>query len=314
MSVGIRHSQDYIYAYKEESAYAAGNGTTVHEMDCFAAGEVANLSSMPFPNGTQTFPMLEYEWEKIRGASQGADTSIQWIKGIAYGDFTITHYVQDLGSNTYWLDKALQTLTAGSTPTSWVFHLETGENQSDIFGCVIKEYTLEVPEGNDWPKETINFMYYNVKDTDGGATVVTNLASSKPFLTGLPKIKKDMQLSLDGDSVSDYLKAFTLKVTIEYEDDRPAGRYERFDPYVKQRDVELTNVLLKADPSAQVRIPSSTAASLISIILSINAGTNTWTMTNFRCRKSNANEIPEFGLKDYMLEFENRGTCTYTKA
>lgn len=316
MSINIKHSSNYIYALKEETAYASGKGSTLHAEEVLAAGDgsLVGLFSMPLPKDAQTVPILDYEKEKIRSASLGADTVILFTKGYKYGDLSLTHYLQTLGSEVYWLDKALGSVTAGSIPTSWCLHLEDGTFYQDVMGMVIKEYTLDMSSADEFPTEAISFLYYSIKDSlTGSATAVTNLASSKPFITTAPKIPKEIQLSIDGDDVTDYLTKLSLKVTYEYEDTKVAGRYGRFDPYLKSRDVELS-ITLKADPSGQVRVPSSATSNLITVVLSINGGTNTYTMTNFQTMESNAGDVPEFGLKDFELMLTNGGSSTYTKA
>jgi hypothetical protein len=309
--MSVYHSKDYIYAVLEEDAYASGKGSTLHDQTALEAGDVAELVTMPLPSDGPNIPLLEYEWEKLKAPSLGADTVVQAIKGIKYNDFVIPQYVQVLADGTYWIDKAFEAITGGIVQTSYTFHFESGENQSDIFGAVIKEYSLTIEDG--FLTESITFLYYSIKDTAGGATTVTNLRTSKPFITTAPSIMKDFHLTLDGDDVSEYIVSGSVKITFDLDDRQPAGRYYRFDPVVSARDVLITCKLRGIDPSAQIRIPSSTAANLISIILSVNGNSNYWTLTNFRCSKSNANDMPKEGIKEYDLEFENRGACTYTK-
>lgn len=305
-------SEGYLYAFKAETAYASGKGSNAGDCTPFAAGDKASLTSMPFPQGEQEFPQQNYERVFQDGASIGPDTTIQFVKGIKYGDLTIKQFVQDMnGSNDYWLDDAFQALTMGSAPSSWVFHLETDDSSRyDVVGCVISEYTLELTEGGDFLKETIKFMYYDIMT----GNAVTDFVTTTPFITTrVPKTHADFKLSIDGDAIESYLKSCTLTIKFTLEDMKVAGRFQRIYPYCKKRECTL-KANFYSDQAAQGRLPGSQSANEVPVVVSINGGTNTWTISKMRTDDSNANKVPEMGIKPWDIEMKNSGACTYTKA
>ncbi|MHA1748388.1 MAG: hypothetical protein ACTSYF_07050 [Promethearchaeota archaeon] len=299
----VKHSKDYLYAYKVENAsyYAEGNaGGAVHACTPFGAGDVASLTATNLPKDGAMVPVKIYKRELIEAASFGADRRLAWIKGQEYKDFVLPQYLQ----SEVWMDDAFGSKTGGSIPTSYVFHEELPHDQFDVCGAVIKEYNINIPESDDFPTEKVTFTYWDVVDS----VAVTNFATSKPFITTQPKIKKDFVLYLDSDEITDLI-TMDLTVTLEPMEDPIAGKIQKIDPYLNKRRFKLTADFY-TDSAAQLHIPSTETPSLITIKL--NIGDHYVQVTNTLCTLTNEGELPSFGLKKYHVEIEGAGDCAYS--
>lgn len=303
--MSINHSRSWQYAFVAETLYADGKSDPSVKYDCtpFIATDKALFSSMPFPNGAQATPVPDYTRQFVQGASLGADTVLQWIESLKYHEFTIKQYVQDAT----WLTEAFATKTGGTVPNSFVFHIESAIDQFDICGCVLTKYVLEIPDSG-FPTETLTFLYYKVVETDVVAITDFSTTTDCKFLVTAPKVKKDMSIEIDGDTIAT-LENATMTITIDVLDGLPAGKYYRQDPAVISRSFEL-DASFPLDAAAQAHLPSSALASLVTI--KVDQGADICQVTECRCDESNEGEVPEFGIKTWDIKMRNGGTCLYT--
>ena len=232
------HTKDLRIGYKVEPEFAAGNGTTKYECDPFSAGEVTSLTAMNFIQGDSNAPVIQYEKEAIKAPGLGALEVVVFNKGYNYKGFKLICFVQ---SAVWQVEAARGTggeLMAKSATAgySYAFHFEIpgldgAMDYFDAMGCVLEEYEYDTNSG-DWPKEILTFRCYDIIDS----VAVTNMLD---FLQIQPYIHKDAGLSIDGDTISDFSK-LNLKITNKFmSDDSPAGKYQRFDPYLVEKTIVI---------------------------------------------------------------------------
>jgi len=225
--------KDYKIAYDIEANYAGGNAGIEYAQTPFGAGDVALLTAGSYPVDSIKVGKYVYEREQMNGIGVAAETKVNFTKGVEYGEFTITQYVQ----NAIWITAAIANETAGTIGTSYVFHVEKMGKLGvlayfDICGCNMKEYKLDVTN-KEYPKETITFMYYSIVES----VAVTNLPS---VLSTQPKIPKDFSVNID--AAGPYTDAKTIGITITNEllDEPAMGAYTRVKSVLISRDAEIT--------------------------------------------------------------------------
>jgi hypothetical protein len=251
--------------------------------------------------------MKLYEREQVRGASCGADKVSYWTKGQKYPDFTTKTYVQ----SDVFMDSAFNaSLAAGSiNPISFTWHFEGDGDQFDIMGAVVQEWTLDCPEGVDWPTEEIKWFYYDVIDGFAVTNFLTTVGAM--FLASpVPYIKKDISVSFGGTTMNE-VTSINAKVKIEYKDQPVAGRLQHFDPYVLSRDfiLEVTgyvdNTTSKLLPTALT--PTTNKTTIITI------GAKTLTVTNTVMDATNLGEVPgKDDFKKWKFSIKMGGDCAFS--
>lgn len=301
--------KDYQWAYREESShYAQGDDEgdpAVHSCTAFSAGDVARLKSAPFPMDGNVFPMKLYDREKVRGSSYGADKVNYWNKGQKYTEFTTKTYIQ---SNVF-MNVAFGTVTQGTIPSSFVWHFEGDGDHFDVCGAVIQEYTIDLPEGIDFPSEEIKWFYYDVVDSNAVTNFFTTTGAM--FLTSpVPKIKKDISISIGGVTLNEITSA-KATVKFEFKDQPIASRLQHFDPYVLSRDFTL-EVTAYVDNASLKLIPTTASpAANKTVIITIDS----WTLnvTNCEVDATNLGEVPgKDDFKKWKFTVTNAGDSAYS--
>jgi len=278
-------------AYKAESAYASGNGSTIHAMTAFGAGDVASLTVMNDPAEDVKGGFPKVDRFSFHPVGKGTNYKVVWIKGIKYDTFEYTHYIQ----NSTWMSAAIQG-SNGSIPTSYAFHFETmgvagAADAFDVFGCVLVEYKLILNTKEDYPTEKLTFIYYGMKDS----VAVTSLDTVD--LTQ-PSVHNDCTLSLDGHSMEGLATSTTLTIKnnlLGESEPNVAASYYRIDPYMNDRDIDLEVDFITDSASilGDTLFNNGTATALRNLTGIISNGKAALTLTNLYSDEDNVGEIPK---------------------
>jgi len=225
----VLHTSTTKVGWSTETNYAGGVAGVKYA--CTQIANDASLTALNLQKEDLNLGFAEVERVQIKPATAAPDTKFILNKGYRYKEFTISQYVQ----NETWAAQAGATITPGTLPTSYCFHCELlGVNgvidYFDIFGCVLINYELDQSE-SDFPTEKLTFSYYDVKDGVAHSTLAGWLATA-------PSTHKDIGLSIDAEAVLSVLKS-NLKITINTLDKMVATKYQRFDPHIMSRDVDL---------------------------------------------------------------------------
>ena len=185
----VLHTKDIKIGYVAEGHYAGGVAGAEFAETAIAVGQ--ELTMMNYPESDNSLGKYEYERELMKSVGVAAGTKTTFTKGIKYGEFTYTQYVQ----NETWLNMAIEEEIGGDAPKSYVFRVEAAGKLGvmdyfDIFGCQLQNYKLSVDAASGYPIETLTFLYYSIGD---GLAALTTLAGP---LTTQPKIAKDFSLEI----------------------------------------------------------------------------------------------------------------------
>lgn len=259
-------TQNVKWGYYIESAYAAGSGTTEFEQ-----ADLTSASGMDYPSDSFTLPLTQYEREDKEPAS-GFDAKKRtiYVKGYKYADSSFPMYIQ---TNT-WLDIAIN-------DKSFSLYYNTPKlGTRTAFGCKIKTYTLEA-NGSDFPKQTIELVYYNVKSQSALASEPT------PDITH-PLTHKDITITVDGNAYKP--KSLTFKIEKNVIEDFVSGQYERYKPEVID---EAVSVELETFDDASSLLDDLDSTTITDHTIVIGVGTlATITLNGMNVLEVNTNEVP----------------------
>lgn len=295
------------YLTTPEAAYAAGKGAaTKYLATAVEAGDVATLTVANMIKADVTLGVPTTEREVKQAVSQTADGKFVISKGYNYKEFKLEQYIQ----NETWAALAAASLTAGTIQSSYLFHFEIpgvdgAMDYFDLVGCVLKEYEIDVNEG-DFPTERLTFAYYDMVDS----VAVTNLGG---LSTSAPATHKDIALTLDSDSITDLIK-LNLKIMINQLDKKVATKYQKADPVPISRDAEL-DVTFLSDTAALFADEIAKGGALTAIneiaavITYISTGANI-SLSKMFVNESNIGEIPgEQQVYEYNLKLKMGAAC-----
>lgn len=228
MSVPLHTSTTKI-GWSAEANYAGGVAGIKYAMTQVANN--ASLTSMNMIKGDLNLGISETERVGLKPPTSTPDSRVMFNQGYRYKEFTVEQYIQ----NETWAALAGASITPGTLPTSYVFHCEIMGvagvlTYFDIFGCTLIEYEISVNE-KEFPTERLTFRYFDI-----GTGVAHNTLSG--LLTTQPSTHKDIALTIDSDSIVDLISC-SFKITFDTIDKHVATKYQRFDPHIISREVEL---------------------------------------------------------------------------
>ena len=298
----VLSTKDYKLGYSAEANYAGGVAGSA-----YAETQVANdaaLTLMNYPESELSLGKYEYERERFEGVGVAGETKQTFTKGIKYGDFTITQYVQ----NATWIDMSIQEDKSGDLPESFVIHVEKAGRGGvrayfDIFGCVLTEYKLNVTN-DDWPTESLTFAYYSIGDGAEHSTLGSPLTTQ-------PKIPKDFTITI-GSQYEDCFE-FDIMITNTTLDKMNQAKYQRMNPYFISRQAEVNLSYLTDSGSIYGETIDETAVSNHSVVIA--GWGKTLTITNMGVEEENIEKMPgEKGIDEFTSQLVCAGASTFTTA
>lgn len=226
----LLHTSTTKVGYIAETNYAGGVAGAKYAMTQIANN--AALASINMQKADMELGIPEVDRVQIKPATAAPDAKFIFNKGYRYKEFKIEQYIQ----TEIWAAQAGTPITPGTLHTSYTFHCEIpGVNgvmdYFDIFGCTLIEYEIDQPEDGDFPTERLTFSYYDIGDGVAHSTL-------GGFLSSAPSTHKDISLSIDAEAIPNLLSA-NLKITLDTLDKKVATKYQRFDPQIVSRDVNL---------------------------------------------------------------------------
>ena len=120
--------------------------------------------------------------------------------------------------------------SAGQTPQSYLWHWDSPDlGDFDVRGCVLMDYLLEV-KPDEFPYETLEFLYYDVTTSYYQSTDVDYDANH-------PITWDDFSITVDSDAVE--FLSMSYHVHRNMNDERVGGRFQRAQPYVISVDTDV---------------------------------------------------------------------------
>jgi len=319
------HTEAIRIAYADETNYACGNNsvsTVKYASKPFGAGEAADLTVMNAPySSSPSLGIPEVERKKLRPIGRGANYVKALDVGYNYKEFTYTHAIQ----NDTWIQLAVQ-CAAGAIPASKVFHCEIpgvdgAMDYFDIVGVVLQKYELKMGDGNDWPTETITFLYYDVVDSVA-VTDLLEVTDAQPTVKAgismwVTATEADVAITaLEATDLYSDLSVMNLSVENTLIDKKIASKHLRQDPTLKFRDVsgdaEFTTDTVGILGDSIARNGTLTAITLYDIYVQITGTANHLRMAEMYCKTDSIGEIPDTTENImFKTEFEQGGNCRF---
>lgn len=282
-----------------ENAYASGYGAAAAKYDetAIPATGATSLVSMNYLIEDSNRPPLAYMLEEFQAMGDSPDAFHSNKIGFEYEEFVLTQYLQD----TYWMQKAVASLTAGGIHESYLIHYEDADGQYDIFGCVLVGYEIKAT-GGQYPSETLTFAYYSV----ASGNIVDVCPAWKSTTT---KVNADLEFQIDGTAVP--YRNISFLIEMDWKDNMRGDSYFRMEPDIIMR--KTTVQFVYEEDTASINADRE-GTSVTLRTLKFLVGANYIQVTNLAKKSGNEGDMPMFGEMPYDSTYISAGSCVYSYA
>jgi hypothetical protein len=303
----VTSKKDIWMAYGDEVAdtYASGKAGAAYGMDEFATGE---LTAMDHPTGPFTMPFVPWKRTEHKAIGQDIADVQLWSSGKLHKRGQMSLYY----TSSTWLRKAIgyethfQKATFGNIPSKSVtFHLDSGEDEYQFFGCLIDDYTLHIDVNQDYVTQDLGFFCY---DMDTSITAVVAV----PFVTTRPHYFSEYAVTIaDAGALTLEVQECHLNVKNIFDMGREAASHYVKYPRLIDRKIEVDVVFKAYDAGIDAGFDTELYANWFTVTLvDSNATPNICTTTidyMYPVPESfNRHEVPAWeendGFKTYSMK------------
>jgi len=241
----VSHTENVWEGAAVETVWAGGIGATGTRLLPNPPRVAANLSKVPYMAEDVEMGYVALDTVFIKPAGAKKDTVVPFVKGLKYQAFKRKQYFQPANTGcmglTFIKDACECTdagfypapsagLDGGETPISYLWHWDSPDlGDFDVRGCVLMDYLLEV-KPDEFPYETLEFLYYDVTTSYYQSTDVDYDANH-------PITWDDFSITVDSDAVE--FLSMSYHVHRNMNDERVGGRFQRAQPYVISVDTDV---------------------------------------------------------------------------
>ena len=312
----VKHGYQSWYGITEEGFYA---GTVVdYDVTELTVGNFLTGSDVTTshraPSSTKfTIPDSNMERTPLKEIGAGLYLDDIIAQKVNYADGSIDAYIHDRqllsGAMGVWnisIDAVPLYTAPGETPPSYEIHAYNTIESFDVFGCVIKDYTIDC-KVDELVKQSISLLHHKTVNR-AEMTVPTGIVYKATARLHF----SDVVATIDGNTISDlFMKSFSLKITNEFHPTITLEDYYRRAPVLKARNIEMS-VEFEADASQFQTERFAASPTEFNVDFDIGSAIDT-TWTNMYVDSISWQELADPGeVYQYKMTLKNGVGFTYT--